>query len=102
MKQTVASYTEQGVAVVSVADVPKLAQQAGLSADESTKLATIYSTSQLDALRFSFAALAIVSTGALFFSRNLPAQVLGRTPEEEAARQKGRKWKPSRTSPTTE
>lgn len=102
VKQTVASYTEQGVAVVSVADVPKLAQQAGLSADESTKLATIYSTSQLDALRFSFAALAIVSTGALFFSRNLPAQVLGRTPEEEAARQKGRKWKPSRTSPTTE
>jgi MFS family permease len=102
VKQTVASHTQQGVAVVSVADVPKLAQQAGLSADESTKLATIYSTSQLDALRFSFAALAIVSTGALFFSRNLPAQVLGRTPEEEAARQKGRKWKPSRTSPTTE
>ena len=102
VKQTIQTYTQKGVAVVPVAEVPKIAQNAGLSEQQSTQLASIYSTSQLDALRFSFAALAIVSTGAFFFSRNLPAQVLGRTAEEEAAEQKGRKWKPSRTSPTME
>lgn len=103
VKQTVATHTQKGVAVVSVADVPKIASDAGLSQQQSEQLADIYSTSQLDALRFSFAALAIVSTGAFFFSRHLPPQVLGRTPdEEEAAEQKGRKWKTSRTSPTTE
>jgi len=102
VKQSVQTYSQKGVAVVPVADVPKLAENAGLSQQQSSQLASIYSTSQLDALRFSFAALAIISTGAFFFSRNLPAQVLGRTAEEKAAEQKGRKWKPSRTSPTME
>ncbi len=102
VKQSVAGYTQKGVAVVPVADVPKIAQDAGLTSEQSAQLASLYSTSQLDSLRFSFAALAIISCGAFFFSRNLPAEVLGRTPEEEKAAQKGRKWKLSRTSPTTE
>jgi MFS family permease len=82
VQQEVATRTEAGVAVVPVADVPKIATDAGLSQEEADQLSSIYSTAQLDALRLSFAALAMVSLGAVFFSRNLPSSVLGR-PEND-------------------
>ncbi|WP_434316903.1 hypothetical protein [Leifsonia sp. P73] len=83
VQQQIASETQAGVAVVPVADVPKIATDAGLSQDQANELSAIYSTSQLDALRLSFAALAMVSLGAVFFSRNLPSSVLGK-PDGEA------------------
>ncbi|MCI0158447.1 MFS transporter [Leifsonia shinshuensis] len=83
VQQEISSRTQGGVAVVAAADVPKIAQDAGLTSEQSDQLASIYSTSQLESLRLSFAALAFVSVGALFFSRNLPAQVLGRESEDE-------------------
>ena len=86
VQQQVVSATKGGVAVVPAADVPKIASDAGLDSSQSTELSTIYSTSQLEALRLSFAALAIVSFGAMFFSRNLPKQVLGREPEDQPER----------------
>lgn len=95
VKTLVAQQTQAGVAVVPVAEVPEIAEQAGLDSDQSAELAALYSSSQLEALRLSFAALALVSTAALFFSRHLPAEVLGRTEEEKS-------WTPSPTSPTTE
>jgi hypothetical protein len=82
VQQEVATRTAAGVAVVPVADVPKIATDAGLSQEEADQLSSIYSTAQLDALRLSFAALAMVSLGAVFFSRNLPSSVLGR-PEND-------------------
>jgi MFS family permease len=82
VQQEVATRTEAGVPVVPVADVPKIATDAGLSQEEADQLSSIYSTAQLDALRLSFAALAMVSLGAVFFSRNLPSSVLGR-PEND-------------------
>ncbi|GAA4152049.1 MFS transporter [Leifsonia shinshuensis] len=78
VQQQIAAQTQGGVAVVPVAEVPKIATDAGLSQDQANELSTIYSTSQLDALRLSFAALAMVSLGAVFFSRNLPSSVLGK------------------------
>ncbi|MGH1523445.1 hypothetical protein ACRAWC_05015 [Leifsonia sp. L25] len=78
VQQQIAAETQAGVAVVPVADVPKIATNAGLSQDQANELSSIYSASQLDALRLSFAALAIVSLGAVFFSRNLPSSVLGK------------------------
>lgn len=96
VQQQVAEETKGGVAVVPVADVPQIAQQAGLDAQDSDQLTSLYSTSQLDALRLSFAAIAAVSVGALFFSRNLPAEILGGKREEET------EWTPSPISPTTD
>ena len=90
----VSEASQGGVAVVQVADVPMIAQEAGLDSQQSQELAALYSTSQLDALRLSFSALAVVSVGALFFSRNLPGQVLGRKKEDS-------EWTPSPTSPTS-
>ena len=104
VKTEVSQYSQEGVPVVPVAEVSPLAQKAGLNAQQSDQLATIYSSSQLEALRLSFAALALVSCGALFFSRNLPSEVLGRSRAEEDAsgpKKGSRRWKPSPTSPIT-
>ena len=79
VQQQIASETKGGVSVVPAADVPKIATDAGLSEDQSKQLSSIYSASQLQSLRLSFAALTFVSVGALFFSRNLPSRVLGRS-----------------------
>ncbi|QNE34892.1 MFS transporter [Leifsonia shinshuensis] len=78
VQQQIAAETQGGVAVVPVSDVPKIATDAGLSQDQANELSSLYSASQLDALRLSFAALAMVSLGAVFFSRNLPSSVLGK------------------------
>jgi EmrB/QacA subfamily drug resistance transporter len=77
--------TEQGVGVIAVSAVSDLAQQEGLSAADSEKLASLYSASQLEALRLSFAALSLISCAALFFSRNLPTTVPERTEEKTPA-----------------
>ncbi|WP_431218950.1 MFS transporter [Leifsonia xyli] len=74
--------TQNGVGVVPVAEVPHIASQYGLSSDDSSTLQHLYSESQLAALRLSFATLALISFGALFFSRNLPKTV----PEGEPSR----------------
>lgn len=68
--------TDQGVGVIPVAEVPQIAQQEGLSAADSQHLQEVYSASQLEALRLSFAALSLISCAALFFSRNLPSRVV--------------------------
>lgn len=70
--------TQNGVGVIPVADVEQIAQEHGLSSSDSEKLAALYSSSQLEALRLSFAALSLISCAALFFSRNLPRDVAGR------------------------
>lgn len=79
IRSQVAAAGRAGVGVVPVAAVPSIAQQAGLDQQQGDELARLYSDSQLASLRLSFAALTAVSLGALFFSRNLPTEVLGRT-----------------------
>ncbi|WP_285115038.1 MFS transporter [Leifsonia sp. fls2-241-R2A-40a] len=83
VQQQISSQTQGGVPVVPAADVPTIASNAGLSEEQSKQLSSIYSASQLESLRLSFAALSLVSVGALFFSRNLPSRVLGRTEEDD-------------------
>jgi MFS family permease len=83
VKTTVATKTEKGITPVAVADVPKIAEAAGLSTDDGDTLRGLYSTAQLDSLKLSFAALALISGGALFFSRNLPSEVVGKTDDED-------------------
>lgn len=67
--------TQHGVGVVAVSEVPKIAADHGLSSADSATLQSLYSESQLAALRLSFATIALISCGALFFSRNLPKTV---------------------------
>ena len=69
--------TQKGVPIMPVAEIPQVAEKAGLSSQQGKQLAGIYENSQLQALRLSFAVLALISVGALFFSRNLPDTVAG-------------------------
>lgn len=77
--------TSSGVGVVPVSEVEHIAQEHGLSSSDSQELAALYRTSQLDALRLSFAALSLISCAALFFSRNLPREVTGGSEEPAPA-----------------
>ncbi|TDP98927.1 MULTISPECIES: MFS transporter [unclassified Leifsonia] len=86
VKSTVQERTQEGITPVAVADVPKIATDAGLGDDDAKALAGLYETSQLRSLELSFAALALVSCGALFFSRNLPREVVGGSPEPTPSR----------------
>ncbi|WP_158866125.1 MFS transporter [Leifsonia sp. AG29] len=79
VKSSVASQTEGGITPVAVSDVPEIAQKAGLNEEDSKTLASLYEQAQLDSIQLSLAALAIISCASLFFSRNLPREVLGRT-----------------------
>ncbi|MFP3786584.1 hypothetical protein, partial [Burkholderia sp. SIMBA_024] len=68
----VSASTEHGVTIVPAADVPKIAEAAGLSEDDADQLAQIYRDSQLSSLRVAFFGLIIISLLALFFSRGIP------------------------------
>ncbi|KAA9110887.1 MFS transporter [Microbacterium rhizomatis] len=85
VQQTVATATEQGVQIIPAASVEKIATDAGLSDTDAADLATIYSSSQIQALRIAFLALVLLSLGTLFFSRGIPNDVLGRAPSESPA-----------------
>lgn len=86
VKSTVQERTQEGITPVAVADVPKIATDAGLGDDDAKALAGLYETSQLRSLELSFAALALVSCGALFFSRNLPREIVGGSADPVPAR----------------
>jgi MFS family permease len=75
--------TESGVPIVAVSEVPRIAEHAGLTDEQSQQLGRLYQEAQLQALRLSFAVLTLISISALAFSRNLPSTVAGA--EEDAA-----------------
>jgi predicted MFS family arabinose efflux permease len=83
-KSAVLQATEYGVAIMPTAGIPEVAAEAGLPPAEGTELQRIYSESQLDALRTSLFALAVIAALALFFSRNIPNEVLGKRKESSA------------------
>ncbi|PWC05538.1 MFS transporter [Agromyces badenianii] len=77
--------TEAGVAIVPAADVPGIAEDAGLSEAEGEELSRVYTESQVSSLRTAFFALIAIALASLLFSRGIPAEVLGRRPEAEDA-----------------
>ncbi|WP_346769146.1 MFS transporter [Planctomonas sp. JC2975] len=84
LQSQVQEQTQHGVGVIPVSGVSQIAQDQGLSSSDSEKLASLYSSSQLEALRLSFAALSLISCAALFFSRNLPSEVPGKDARTKA------------------
>jgi hypothetical protein len=82
---TVSSATEHGDTIVPAADVPAIAEAAGLADDEAERLAEIYRESQLSSLRVAFFGLIVISLLALFFSRGIPNEIEGRRRRTEMA-----------------
>ena len=78
----VAEATEGGVDIVPAASVPDLAREAGLDDAEAAELERVYANSQIESLRVSLVALIVIALVSLFFSRGIPAEVVGRPRDE--------------------
>jgi MFS family permease len=63
-----------GIPVVPVADVEQAARDAGLSRKEATALAADYGDAQLDALKKSLLAVALLAAASMWFTRRLPGR----------------------------
>ncbi|MGH3703217.1 MAG: MFS transporter [Agromyces sp.] len=84
-KSLVSEQTEAGVAILPAADVAGIAEEAGLDDAESAELTRIYTDSQISSLHTAFFALIVIAFFALFFSRGIPTEVMGRSPEKADA-----------------
>jgi hypothetical protein len=72
VRETIIANTTRGIDIAPVADVQKLAVERGLPEDQAKAVADDYGDSQLEALRKSLGAVALVALIALWFTRRLP------------------------------
>ena len=77
VKTQVSESTAGGVEIVPVSTVADLAQKAGVTPAQADELASIYTDSQLSALRLSFFALTAIAIVSLLFSKNIPTELVG-------------------------
>ncbi|WP_157006584.1 MFS transporter [Agromyces laixinhei] len=84
-KALVSEQTESGLAVIPAADVDDIAAEVGLDKTESAELTRIYTDSQISSLHTAFFALIVIAFFALFFSRGIPNEVIGKRPERADA-----------------
>jgi hypothetical protein len=72
-RETIATNTEEGIDIVPVAQVEQLGLSKGLSQEQANAVASDYGDAQLDALRTSIGAVAVIALLSLWFTRRLPA-----------------------------
>jgi MFS family permease len=84
VKQTISTNTEEGIDIVPVSDVRKLATANGLPPDQADQVASAYGDSQIEALKKSLGAVAIVALLSLWFTRRLPSTGLTDSPAASA------------------
>ncbi|WP_139415767.1 MFS transporter [Agromyces laixinhei] len=84
-KALVSEQTESGLAIIPAADVDDIAAEVGLDKTESAELTRIYTDSQISSLHTAFFALIVIAFFALFFSRGIPNEVIGKRPERADA-----------------
>ncbi|MCU1476640.1 MAG: transporter [Subtercola sp.] len=94
VKSQVSEGTQAGVEIVPVSSVADIAQKAGATTAEADQLTTLYSDSQVSALRLSFFVLTVIAIVSLLFSKNIPTQLVGggaKKPRRERARRESRR-----------
>jgi len=72
-RETIAANTQEGIDIVPVAQVEQLGISRGLSEEQAKAVAGDYGDAQLDALRVSIGAVAVIALLSLWFTRRLPA-----------------------------
>ncbi|MEF2978322.1 MFS transporter [Subtercola sp. YIM 133946] len=77
VKSQVETSTQHGVEIVPVASVAGIAEKAGVSAEQGAQLASLYSDSQVAALRLSLFVLTVIAIVSLLFSKNIPTELIG-------------------------
>jgi hypothetical protein len=72
-RETIAANTEEGIDIVPVAQVEQLGISKGLSSAQAKAVASDYGDAQIDAMRTSIGAVAVIALLSLWFTRRLPA-----------------------------
>jgi hypothetical protein len=89
VRETIVANTEAGIDIAPVDEVEQLAQERGASEEQAQAIAADYGDAQLQALRLSLGAVALVALLSLWFTRRLPhaaaAPQAGRAPPPEPA-----------------
>jgi MFS family permease len=83
VRQTIAATTEEGIDIVPVSEVSQRATSEGLPPDQADQIASAYGDAQLEALKKSLGAVAVVALLSLWFTRRLPTSA--EEPAKEAA-----------------
>jgi MFS family permease len=83
VRETIVANTEDGIDIAPVDEVEQIAQEKGLPEDQAQVVAAAYGEAQLDALRLSLGAVALVALLSLWFTRRLPSAAVA--PEAERA-----------------
>jgi len=85
VSQQIAANTEEGIDIVTVDQVESRALAKGLPPDQANAIASDYGDAQIEALKKSLGAVALVAVLSLWFTRRLPASAVapagGREPE---------------------
>ncbi len=84
-KQQVSAVAATSANFVSTTEVEAAAKQAGLPADQTAELVSVYANAQLDALRAGLGFLALFALLALAWVRRLPDELVLKTPAPEGA-----------------
>jgi Na+/melibiose symporter-like transporter len=84
VRQKVAQAAQKGIPVAPLDAVEKAARAAGVPPDQAVAVAEAYGDAQLQGLKLAVLAVAAFALLSLWFTRRLPARVLGA--EEEAER----------------
>ncbi len=83
VQETIAANTEEGIDIVPAAQVEQQALSKGLSEDQAKAVAADYGDAQLDALRISIGAVAVIALLSLWFTRRLPTSAVAPAAETE-------------------
>jgi MFS family permease len=85
VSKTIASNTEEGIDIVPVAQVEQTALAKGLSESQAEAVAADYGDAQLEALKKSLGAVAVIAVMSLWFTRKLPSSAAAPEPNREQA-----------------
>jgi MFS family permease len=85
VRQTISRNTQEGIDIVPVAQVEQLAVSKGLTQAQAGQVAAAYGDAQLEALRRSLGAVAVVALLSLWFTRKLPSAAAAPAAEQELA-----------------
>src|SRR4051794_28181559 len=75
-RQTIAANASQGIDIVSVDTVEKIAVDGGATPQQAQAIAADYGDAQLEALRLALGGVALAALLSLFFTRRLPTEAL--------------------------
>ncbi len=83
VKSSIAEQTQGGVAIVPASTVTEIGKDHGLTSEQSTQLASIYTDAQLSSLGTAFFGLIAITLVSLLLSKGIPTEVAGRRQDDE-------------------